>query len=58
MATKSFLKTINIKNKKACIAPVNAMENAQNKQSTEVKYDRSYHVASLAEVAKIFEDAK
>ena len=54
MATKSFLKTINIKNEKGCQSLVNALENAKKKISSDVSFDRSYHVASKDETFKIF----
>lgn len=54
MATKSFLKNINIKNKKDCQTLINALENAKDKKSSDVSFDRSYHVASKDEISKIF----
>lgn len=58
MATKSFLKTINIKNKKECTSLVHAMEYAQKKSAVVVKFNRSYHYADPSEIDKIFGDKK
>jgi hypothetical protein len=58
MATKSFLKTIHIKNKKDCHALVNALEHAKDKSAVSVSFHRSYHVASKEEVSNLFKVTK
>ena len=57
MATKSFLKTIHIKNKKDCTALVNAMEHAEQKGNVPVTFSRSYHEATKEEVQKMFSES-
>lgn len=42
MATKSILKTINIKDKKTALSLVNALENASGKSSKPVVNSRSF----------------
>lgn len=40
MATKTFLKNINIKNSKAAEKFIQALENAENKKSKTIKFDK------------------
>ena len=54
MATKSILKTVHIKDKKAAAALVGALENAKNKTAKEVRMSRSSSEASREEIKKMF----
>lgn len=55
MATKSFLKNIVIKDKKAATRFINALENAENKKSKNVKIDKMVKEITDGEtIRKIF----
>lgn len=54
MATKSVLKSINIKDRKAAFALVNALENAQGKKAKPVEHSRSFSDASREEIRAMF----
>lgn len=54
MATKSILKTVNIKNRQDCISLVNALEHAKDKKAQDVVMSRAYKVATKDDVLKIF----
>lgn len=54
MATKSVLKSINIKDKKSALSLVRALENAQYKGRQIVKQDRAISEASREEIRKMF----
>lgn len=54
MATKSILKTIHIKDRKAASALVCALENAKGKHSRDVVMSRSYSEASRSDIRKMF----
>ncbi len=58
MATKSVLKTIDIKDRKIAWAIADAMENAKKKHSQPVYNQRSFSDASKDEIAKMFGDKK
>lgn len=55
MATKSMLKSVYIKNKKAGHQLVEAMERAYKADDHEVVLSKSFSVASKEEVKKLFE---
>ena len=55
MATKSVLKTIDIKTRTSAIAFVNALENAKGKHAQPVVAHRTFSDASKAEIRKMFE---
>lgn len=55
MATKTFLKSIVIKDKKSAEKFINALENAENKKAKEVKIDKMVKEVSDGEtIRKIF----
>ena len=55
MATKSFLKNVNIKDKKSALAFVNALEHAEKKGKKEVKIHTSVKTIKDKEtIKKIF----
>lgn len=54
MATKSFQKNVTIRNKKDCIALVNALEHANKKGSTPFEFSRTIKFATREDVAKLF----
>ena len=55
MATKTFLKSIVIKDKKSAEKFINALENAENKKAKEVKIDKMVKEISDSEtIRKIF----
>lgn len=54
MATKSILKTVHIKDRKAAVALVNALENAKGKTSQKVTYQRMPSEASRDEIRAMF----
>lgn len=54
MATKSILKSINIKTKKSALALVNALENASGKHAQDVFRSRAFSDASREEIRKLF----
>ena len=55
MATKSFLKNINIKNKASAIAFIQALENAEGKGRKKVELDRGVETIKDSEkIRKIF----
>lgn len=58
MATKSILKSINIKRKKSALSLISAVENASGKHSKEVIYSRPCSEASREEIRAMFGKAK
>lgn len=54
MATKSILKSIQIKDKKSAAKLANALENASGKKAKEIKYNRSFSDASRDDIRKMF----
>lgn len=54
MATKSVLKSVNIKNRSSALALVRALENAHGKKAQEVAYSRTFSDASRDEIKKMF----
>lgn len=54
VATKSVLKSIHIKDKKAAVRLVCAMENAAKKKSQDVGQTRMFSDASREEIRKMF----
>lgn len=58
MATKSFLKTIDIKNKKLAKDFVHALENAENKTAKEVVVGKKVKHMSREEIRSIFRNGK
>ena len=54
MATKSVLKNVRIKDKKAATRLVSALENAAGKGSQTVKHTRTFSDASREEIRKMF----
>lgn len=58
MATKSVLKNVDIKDRNAALALVNALENAKGKHAQEVVKTRVFSDASKAEIIKMFGEAK
>ena len=54
MATKSILKSINIKSRKSALAMVNANENASGKHAQDVTRNRAFSDASRDEIRKMF----
>lgn len=56
MATKSVLKTIDIKSRKSALALVNALENAKGKHAQPVVKTRTFSDASREEIRKMFGD--
>ena len=58
MATKSVLKTINIKEKATCRSLINALEHAENKSSQPVQFSRPVRVADHELAKKLFGENK
>lgn len=58
MATKSVLKTIDIKTRASAVALVNALENAKGKSSQLVTQQRTFSDASREEIRKMFSTSK
>lgn len=58
MATKSILKNIDIKDKNMCRLLVNALENAQEKKSVEVKMSKPVWEVKRDDIKKIFGSSK
>ena len=58
VATKSVLKTIDIKKRKTALALVNALENAKGKHAQPVVNRRTFSDASREEIRKMFGDNK
>lgn len=54
VATKSVLKTVDVKSKDAALALVNALENAKGKHSQHIKTTRTFSDASREEIRKMF----
>ena len=54
MATKSVLKAIHIKDRRAAAALVSALEHAKGKSEKDVKMSRSYSEASKEEIRSMF----
>jgi len=54
MATKSFLKNIDIRNRKSCSKFVSALENAQNKSGEEVVMSKRVNIVKKADIKKFF----
>lgn len=58
MATKSVLKTVDIKTRDSALALVNALENAKGKHTRPVAANRSFSDASREEIRKMFGKVK
>ena len=58
MATKSILKSINIKDRKSARSLVNALENASGKHAKDVVRSRSFSDASREDIRKMFGEKK
>ena len=58
MATKSVLKTVDIKTRTSALALVNALENAKGKSSQPVTNSRTFSDASREEIKKMFGGSK
>lgn len=58
MATKSILKSVNIKNRKSALGLVNALENASGKHAKPVARSKSFSDASREDIRKMFGDSK
>ncbi len=58
MATKSILKSINIRDKSTAKAFVNALENASGKSAKPVTHARIFTDASKDEIRKMFRTEK
>lgn len=58
MATKSVLKSVDIKTRKSALALVNALENAKGKHAQPVVNNRTFTDASRDEIRKMFGDSK
>lgn len=54
LATKSILKSIQIKDKKSAARLASALENASGKKSKAIKYNRSFSDASRDDIRKMF----
>lgn len=54
LATKSVLKTIDIKSRKSALALVNALENAKGKHAQDVVKNRTFSDANRDEIRKMF----
>ncbi len=54
MATKSILKTINIKNRQDCISLVSALEHAKGKKAQDVLLKKTCKTATTEDILKIF----
>lgn len=54
MATKSVLKSIEIRDKKTAQALISALENAKGKHAKPVEHQRAFSDATRDEVRKIF----
>jgi len=54
VATKSFLKNIDIRNKRSCFKFVSALENAQNKSGEEVIMSKSVNIINKDDIKKFF----
>ena len=54
MATKSILKSVEIKNKETAAALISALENAKGKHAKPVVIQRSFSDASRDEIRKMF----
>ena len=54
MATKSILKSIQIKDKKSAARLANALENASDKKAKDIKHNRSFSDASRDDIRKMF----
>lgn len=58
MATKSVLKTVDVKSKNAALSLVNALENAKGKHTQHVKTTRTFSDANREEMRKMFGESK
>lgn len=58
VATKSVLKNVDIKDRNAALALVNALENAKGKHAQGVVKTRVFSDASKAEIIKMFGETK
>lgn len=58
MATKSVLKTVDVKNRNSALALVNALENAKGKHAQHVFKVRTFSDASKEEIRKMFRTDK
>lgn len=54
MATKSVLKSVDIKTRDSALALVNALENAKGKHAQHVKKTRTFSDASREEIKMMF----
>lgn len=54
MATKSVLKSVQIKNRRSALGLVRALENAHGKRSQEVVHNRTFSDATREEIRKMF----
>lgn len=54
MATKSFLKNVDIRGKRSCHRFISALENAQNKSGNEVVISKRVHVVNKDDIKKFF----
>jgi len=54
MATKSFLKNIDIRGGRSCSRFVSAIENAQNKSGKEVVMSKHVHMVKKGDIKKFF----
>ena len=54
MATKSILKSVEIKNKETAVSLISALENAKGKHAKPVVIQRSFSDASRDEIRKMF----
>lgn len=54
MATKSVLKSVDIKTRESALALVNALENAKGKHAQPVTKTRTFSDASREEIRKMF----
>ena len=58
MATKSVLKSVDLKTRKSALALVNALENAKGKSAITAVNQRTFSDANRDEIKKMFGDKK
>ena len=58
MATKSILKDVIIRDKKASSSFISALEHAQRRKPTNVNMSKQFSVLNKDEISKIFGDTK
>lgn len=56
LATKSILKSIQVKDKKTALRLASALENASGKQEKNVQFNRTFSDATRDEIEKMFPD--